>query len=99
SAMTAELTAELSTRKKQYNYYLDQLLSFKEGQVKWKAFGEIGEIRRGTAITEKETNPGKIPVVANGPSHNYYHDKSNRRGEIIVIARSGAYAGLITYWN
>lgn len=67
--------------------------------VEWKALGEIGEILRGTAITEKETNSGEFPVVANGPNHNYYHDKSNRSGETIVIARSGAYAGLVSYWN
>ncbi|RVR40962.1 type I restriction endonuclease [Escherichia coli] len=34
SALTAELTAELSMRKKQYNYYRDQLLSFDEEQEK-----------------------------------------------------------------
>jgi len=99
TSLTAELTAELNTRKQQYNYYRDELLSFHDGEVAWKALGEIGTILRGTAITEKETNPGKFPVVANGPSHNYYHDKSNRSGETIVIARSGAYAGLVSYWN
>ncbi len=67
--------------------------------MEWKTLGEVGAILRGTAITEKETNPGEFPVVANGPSHNYYHDKSNRSGETIVIARSGAYAGLVSYWN
>ncbi len=36
TALTAELTAELNMRKKQYNYYRDQLLSFKEGEVEWK---------------------------------------------------------------
>ncbi|EMM8462095.1 TPA: restriction endonuclease subunit S [Citrobacter freundii] len=41
SALTAELTAELTMRKKQYNYYRDQLLSFKEGNVAWKTLGEI----------------------------------------------------------
>lgn len=99
TSLTAELTAELTARKKQYNYYRDQLLSFEEGEVEWKALGNIGRILRGTAITEKQTNPGEFPVVANGPSHNYYHDKSNRSGETIVIARSGAYAGLVSYWN
>ncbi len=97
--LTAELTDELTARKKQYNYYRDKLLSFEEGEVEWKTLGEIGKILRGTAITEKETNIGEIPVIANGPSHNYYHDKSNRSGETIVIARSGAYAGLVSYWN
>lgn len=97
--LTAELSAELTARKKQYNYYRDQLLSFEEGEVEWKTLGEVGTILRGTAITEKETNPGEFPVVANGPSHNYYHDISNRSGETVVIARSGAYAGLVSYWN
>ncbi|EHD5787418.1 restriction endonuclease subunit S, partial [Escherichia coli] len=32
--LTAELTAELNMRKKQYNYYRDQLLSFDEEQEK-----------------------------------------------------------------
>ena len=36
TALTAELTAELTARKKQYNYYRDQLLSFEEGEVEWK---------------------------------------------------------------
>lgn len=99
TSLTAELTAELNTRKKQYNYYRDQLLSFDDEDVEWKTLGDIGEILRGTAITEKQTNPGEFPVVANGPSHNYYHDQKNRSGETIVIARSGAYAGLVSYWN
>ena len=34
-----ELTTELTTRKKQYNYYRDQLLSFEEGEVEWKTLG------------------------------------------------------------
>src|SRR5690554_3366739 len=42
TSLTAELTAELTARKKQYNYYRDKLLSFEEGEVEWKALGEIG---------------------------------------------------------
>ncbi|WP_108451335.1 restriction endonuclease subunit S [Escherichia coli] len=41
TALTAELTAELTMRKKQYNYYRDQLLSFGESEVEWKTLGEI----------------------------------------------------------
>ena len=36
-----ELTAELTARKKQYNYYRDQLLSFEEGDVEWKTLGDV----------------------------------------------------------
>jgi type I restriction enzyme S subunit len=39
--LTAELTAELNTRKKQYNYYRDQLLSFEEGDLEWKTLGDV----------------------------------------------------------
>ncbi|TGB97031.1 restriction endonuclease subunit S [Escherichia sp. E2748] len=97
--LTAELTAELTMRKKQYNYYRDQLLSFKEGEVEWKALGEVAQFKRGTAITQKQTTPGEIPVVANGPIPTYFHSESNRQGETIVIARSGAYAGYVSFWN
>ncbi len=39
--LIAELTAELELRKKQYNHYRDQLLTFEEGDVEWKQLGEI----------------------------------------------------------
>lgn len=41
TAHTAELTAELTARKKQYNYYRDKLLSFEDGEVEWKTLGEV----------------------------------------------------------
>ena len=39
--LTAELTAELTNRKKQYNYYRDRLLTFEEGEVEWKTLGDL----------------------------------------------------------
>ncbi len=67
SALTAELTAELSMRKKQYNYYRDQLLSFKEGEVEWKALGEIGEVRMCKRILKSQTSSeGEIPFYKIG---------------------------------
>ncbi|MFA6759718.1 MAG: restriction endonuclease subunit S, partial [Sulfuricurvum sp.] len=39
--LTAELTAELEARQKQYSYYRDQLLSFEGSEVEWKSLGEI----------------------------------------------------------
>ncbi|MCU4456424.1 restriction endonuclease subunit S [Acinetobacter pittii] len=48
TAMTAELTAELNIRKKQYNYYRDQLLSFEEGDVEWKNLEDVASFRRGS---------------------------------------------------
>ncbi|EEW1594970.1 restriction endonuclease subunit S, partial [Escherichia coli] len=65
SALTAELTAELNMRKKQYNYYRDQLLSFDEEQekpiyleklldgvkVEWQTLGKVLKRTKGTKIT------------------------------------------------
>ena len=39
--LKAELKAELEARKKQYNYYREQLLSFSEGEVEWKTLGDV----------------------------------------------------------
>ena len=97
--LEAELEAELEARRAQYKYYRDQLLCFEGKEVEWKTLGEVAKILRGTAITKKETNSGKIPVVANSPGPVYFHSESNRSGETIVIARSGAYSGLVSYWN
>jgi len=68
-------------------------------KVEWKTLGEVAEFRRGTAITQKQTTSGDIPVVANGPLPTYFHGEKNREGETIVIARSGAYAGYVSFWN
>lgn len=97
--LTTELTTELSARKKQYNYYRSQLLSFEDVEVEWKPLEEVAIFRRGTAITKKQTTNGDIPVVANGPLPAYFHGSKNREGETIVIARSGAYAGYVSFWN
>ena len=48
TALTAELTAELNIRKKQYNYYRDKLLSFEECEVEWKTLDEVASFRRGS---------------------------------------------------
>ncbi|MFH0225521.1 restriction endonuclease subunit S [Vibrio furnissii] len=71
TAMTAELTAELSMRKKQYNYYRDQLLSFEEGEVEWKTLGDVFNIFAGgdkpkDAFSEEETEEFNVPILSNG---------------------------------
>jgi type I restriction enzyme S subunit len=62
TALTAELTAELTARKKQYNYYRDQLLSFEEGGW-WKTLGDVSRkiIRRNTKNWVTEYYDGHSP--------------------------------------
>lgn len=47
TAVTSELTSELTARKKQYQHYRDQLLRFEDGEVEWKTLGDVAEVRSG----------------------------------------------------
>ncbi|HAU5760140.1 TPA: restriction endonuclease subunit S [Proteus mirabilis] len=93
TALTAELTAELNMRKKQYNYYRDQLLSFEEGDVEWKTLGEICEsITSGKNKDKSET--GKFPVYGSTGVIGRTNTKAYEI-EQILVARVGANAGRV----
>ncbi len=77
--------------------YLKKLLD--AADVVPKALGDVAEIKRGTSITQKDVTPGDIPVIAGGRTPAYFHDVSNRTGQTIVIAGSGAYAGFVSWWE
>lgn len=94
--LTTELTAELTARKKQYNYYRDQLLSFDE--VEWRALGETLVRTKGTNITAgqmKELNKYGAPlkVFAGGRTVAFVNFEDipakdvNREPSIIVKSR------------
>ncbi len=72
TSLTAELTAELNTRKRQYNYYRDELLSFQEGDVEWKTLGEIGEFIRGKRFTKADYVEDGISVIHYGEIYTRY---------------------------
>ena len=98
--LKAELKAELTARKKQYEFYRDELLKLEgvEG-VAYRRLGEVCLFERGKAITKKQVAEGKIPVISGGQEPAYYHNKHNRKGTTIVIAGSGAYAGYVSFWQ
>jgi type I restriction enzyme, S subunit len=68
-------------------------------EVSFATLSDVAEIKRGSTITKSQTSAGRIPVLAGGQQPAYYHGESNRDGETIVVAGSGAYAGFVTYWN
>ena len=97
--LTAELTAELSMRKKQYNYYRDQLLSFKEDEVegKRKTLGEIMKMRAGQHISahniiERKEESYIYPCFGGNGIRGYVKEKSHD-GEHLLIGRQGALCG------
>ena len=62
-----QLEAELEARRKQYEYYRDQLLSFKHltgggsNEVLWKPLAQIAEIGTGSSNTNEGLEQGKYP--------------------------------------
>ncbi|WP_202915925.1 restriction endonuclease subunit S [Pontibacter pamirensis] len=70
--LKVELKTELSTRKKQYNFYRDQLLTFKEGKVDWKSLGEVGELIRGNGLQKKDFTETGVPAIHYGQIYTYY---------------------------
>lgn len=70
--LTAELTAEITARKKQYTYYRDKLLTFDEGEVKWKTMGEIGEFVRGNGLQKSDLVESGVGCIHYGQIYTYY---------------------------
>ncbi|EKD4459162.1 restriction endonuclease subunit S [Escherichia coli] len=93
TALTAELTAELTMRKKQYNYYRDQLLSFEQGEVEWKTLGEI-TTKIASGRNKTRDADGKFPVYGSTGLIGFI-DKAAYSGDLLLVARVGAYAGLV----
>ena len=96
-----ELTSELTSRKKQYSFYRDKLLSFEDEvyQVEWKRLNEFLKKGKGTKITasqmkllHKEGAP--IRIFAGGKTYadvNYgdIPDKDIHTEEAIVVKSRG----------
>ena len=97
--LTNELTNELNARKKQYNYYRNQLLSFEEGEIEWKTLGNIFHMRAGqhisaSKIMEKATNEYIYPCFGGNGIRGYVQERSHE-GEYLLIGRQGALCGNI----
>jgi type I restriction enzyme S subunit len=67
----------------------------------WKKvkLGDILQVKKGDYITKKEAREGIYPVILGGKEPAYFIDKYNHTGKAIVISRSGASAGYVSFWN
>ena len=99
------LEAELDCRKRQYEYYRNQLLSFdmlnRGGQrlnnINVKSLEEVVEIKRGRRLVRKElSGTGRYAVFQNSMTPLGYFDNSNVDGDSTFIISAGA-AGEIGY--
>ena len=72
TSLTAELTAELTARREQYNCYRNFLLGFKEGEAEWKALRDIGEFIRGKRFTKADYVEDGVSVIHYGEIYTQY---------------------------
>lgn len=98
-----ELTSELTSRKKQYSYYRDTLLSFEDEvyQVEWEVLKDVATLKNGK---DWKTLPnGEIPVYGSGGEMgefvaDYSYDKPT-----VLIPRKGSISNLFylekAFWN
>lgn len=96
-----ELTSELTSRKKQYSFYRDKLLSFEDEvyQVEWKMLKEFLKKGKGTKITASQMkllhkDSAPIRIFAGGKTYadvNYRDipDKDIHTEEAIVVKSRG----------
>jgi len=69
------------------------------GTNKLEFLDVLAEVKKGTSITKDKTVKGTIPVIAGGQEPAYYHNKSNRQGNVITVSASGAYSGFVNYFE
>lgn len=79
--LSAELSAELKAREKQYNYYKDKLFSF-DDNVEKKTFAELCHLSAGGDINKdnvknERTEEYSIPVYSNGIGRNALYGYTN----------------------
>jgi type I restriction enzyme S subunit len=84
--LEAELEAELVARKKQYEYYRDELLTFGD-DVEWKTLGEISDISVGQAPKENEF--GTYPYINAGTTNSGYLSQYNTEADTITTPSRG----------
>lgn len=72
--LETKLGAELDARKKQYEYYLNQLLSFDENDkdVKFMQLGEIGTFIKGNGLQKKDFTDSGVGCIHYGQIYTYY---------------------------
>lgn len=105
--LEAELEAELEARKKQYDYYRNQLLTTieKDGkwymsgnEVGWKTLGEVCvSLRKGTLKRGQLVEDGAYPVINSGREWYGFYESYNNEADALIIAARGEYAGFVSY--
>ncbi|WP_029281933.1 restriction endonuclease subunit S [Pedobacter sp. R20-19] len=72
TSLEAELEAELEARKRQYEYYRNQLLAFEGKEVEWKTLREVGEFIRGSGLQKSDFAESGVGCIHYGQIYTFY---------------------------
>ncbi|MEH8095396.1 restriction endonuclease subunit S [Gallibacterium anatis] len=102
TAITSELTSELTLRQKQYQHYRDKLLTFGD-EVEWKTLGEVAPPIRGKRVVRAELSEnGEYPVYQNSlkPLGFYTSMNCNKYTAFIIAAGAAGEIGFsdVDFW-
>ncbi len=98
TAAIDNLKEQIAQRRKQYEYYRDQLLDL-EGKpgVEMKTLGEVCKLERGVRVVKKDLQEvGAIPVYQNSLTPLGFYEMSNYPGDTTFVICAGA-AGEVGY--
>lgn len=76
--LSALLSAELKARQQQYEYYKNELYSFKDKDVKYVKLKEIAEIYRGGNFQKKDFTKNGKPCIHYGQIYTKYGKTANK---------------------
>jgi restriction endonuclease S subunit len=97
-----ELTAELTARKKQYEFYRDKLLTFSNAEFgmrnsEWRTLAEVAEISTGSSNTDDAVEGGCYPFFVRSQQplakNEYEYDE-----EAIITAGDGVGVGKVFHY-
>ena len=72
-----KLEAELEARWRQYKYYRDALLAFKDQNIRWVAMAEVGKFIRGRRFTKADYVEAGVGCIHYGEIYTHYGISAN----------------------
>ena len=100
TTLEAKLEAELEARKKQYEYYRDELLTFGE-DVDWKTLGDVCEMKAGKSISASDISSlrseDNLYSCIGGNGSRGYVNSFSHNGKFPIIGRQGALCGNVCF--
>ena len=94
--LTANLTAELALRRKQFEHFREKMLC--PNGIEWKTLGKVCDVKRGKRLTTKELNTENgYPVFHGGIEPIGFYHIANRPANTVMVINVGASAGNVGF--